>query len=364
MIILHEKSKIYTHDEGFTMLRVGIIGASGYTGVELGRILAGHPLVELTMATSRQYAGKTMAEVFPSLNKRINLLLENLDVEEMGERADFFFAAVPHKTSMDLVPKLLAMGKKVADLSADYRLHDAEVYEQWYQPHSSPSLLAEAVYGLPELYRQQIPGSRLVANPGCYPTSAILALVPLLKEKLIKPETIIIDSKSGTSGAGRGANVSNLFCEVADSFRPYKVGGSHRHIPEIEQELSFAANYPVTVSFTPHLLPISRGILSTSYANLTPEGKTMDLHSLYTRFYDKEPFVRVLPPGTQPATQNVRGSNFCDIALQTDRRTGRVIVTSAIDNIGKGASGQAVQNMNLMLGFPEETGLLGAAFFP
>ncbi|MGI6639360.1 MAG: N-acetyl-gamma-glutamyl-phosphate reductase [Desulfobulbus sp.] len=346
------------------MLDVGIIGASGYTGVELIRILAGHPQVRLCVATSRQYAGKTIAEVFPSLNKRIDIRCENLGVDELIHRADFFFTAVPHKTAMDIVPQLLAAGKKVVDLSADYRIHDQALYEEWYQPHSSPQLLAEAVYGLPELYRDDIRRARLVANPGCYPTSIILALAPLLRAGFIDPATIIADAKSGTSGAGRAASVANLYCEVADSFKAYKVGGVHRHIPEIEQELSLAAQSAVRISFTPHLLPISRGILSTIYASLSEAGKAADLQELYNETYGSEPFVRVLPAGQQPATQHVRGTNCCDIALQHDTRTGRIIITSAIDNIGKGASGQAVQNMNLMNGFAEETALMGAAFFP
>lgn len=346
------------------MLHVGIVGASGYTGVELARLLAGHPEIRLTVATSRQYAGKPLAEVFPNLRKRVEICCENLTVDELISRADFFFTAVPHKTAMDIVPRLLDAGKKVVDLSADYRIHDPAVYEAWYQAHTSPQLLEEAVYGLPELYREPIRTARLTANPGCYPTSVILALTPLLRRGLIDPATLIIDSKSGTSGAGRAMSVGTLFCEVTDGFRPYKVGGSHRHIPEIEQELSIAAGVPVTVSFTPHLLPVSRGILSTIYASLTAAGGATDLQALYEQTYRDEPFVRVLPAGTPPATQHVRGSNCCDISLQKDPRTGRVIVMSAIDNIVKGASGQAVQNMNLMNGFPETTGLMGAPLFP
>jgi len=346
------------------MLRVGIVGASGYTGVELARLLAGHPEIHLTVATSRQYAGKLLAEVFPNLRKRVDIRCENPTIEELIDQADFFFTAVPHKTAMDIVPRLLAAGKKVVDLSADYRIHDPAVYQAWYQEHTSPQFLAEAAYGLPELYRDQIRTARLTANPGCYPTSAILALAPLLREGLIDPATLIIDSKSGTSGAGRAANVGTLFCEVNDGFKPYKVGGTHRHIPEIEQELSAAAGAPVTVSFTPHLLPISRGILSTMYAALTSAGHGTDLQALYEAIYADEPFVRVLPAGVPPATQHVRGSNCCDISLQKDQRTGRLIVMSAIDNIVKGASGQAVQNMNLMNGFPETAGLMGAPLFP
>ncbi|WP_028584686.1 N-acetyl-gamma-glutamyl-phosphate reductase [Desulfogranum mediterraneum] len=346
------------------MLNVGIVGASGYTGVELARILAGHPEVRITAATSRKYAGQPLSQVFPNLRKRVDLVCENLSVEQLIERADFFFTAVPHKTAMDIVPQLLAAGKKVVDLSADYRIRSAATYEAWYQEHSSPQLLTEAVYGLPELNREQVTGCRLTANPGCYPTSVILALAPLLRNRLIAPETLVIDSKSGTSGAGRAAAVGTLYCEVADGFRAYKVGGSHRHIPEIEQELSLLAGEELTVSFTPHLLPISRGILSTIYASLKTTVEQAELQELYADTYRDEPFVRVLPQGSFPATQHVRGSNCCDLGVQIDQRTGRVIVLSAIDNIVKGASGQAIQNMNLMQGFPETTGLMHAPFFP
>ncbi len=346
------------------MLRVGIVGASGYTGVELARILSAHPGVEISVATSRRYADMPLAEVFPSLRKRVDIVCENLAPDALADRADFFFTAVPHKTAMDIVPVLLAEGKKVIDLSADFRIRDVSVYEQWYQAHSSPELVAEAVYGLPELYRRKICGARLVANPGCYPTSVILGLAPLARERLIDPATLVIDAKSGTSGAGRSASVATLFCEVTDGFRAYKVGGTHRHIPEMEQELSALADCPVTISFTPHLLPVSRGILSTMYAALTTDITAGELQSLYEATYEDEPFVRVCPAGSLPATQYVRGSNCCDIGIQVDERTGRVIVLAAIDNIAKGASGQAVQNMNLMTGLEESTGLLGAPFFP
>jgi N-acetyl-gamma-glutamyl-phosphate reductase len=346
------------------MLRVGIIGVSGYTGVELARILSRHPEIDLTLATSRQFEGKPLAEVYPTLRDCITITCTNPATEELPELADFFFTAVPHKTAMAIVPSLIGRGKKVVDLSADYRIRDVSVYEKWYQKHSSHELLQEAAYGLPELYRQRITGARLVANPGCYPTSVILGLAPLLREKLIDASTIIVDSKSGTSGAGRSASIATLFCEVADGFRPYKVGGTHRHIPEIEQELSVLAEAPVTISFTPHLLPISRGILSTMYAKLTRDIREDEIHALYAQTYRDEYFVRLCPQKTVPATQHVRGSKFCDIGLSIDERTGRIIIMSAIDNIVKGAAGQAVQNMNLMNGFPESTGLLGAPFFP
>jgi len=346
------------------MLRVAIIGASGYTGVELSRILCNHPEFQLTAATSRQYAGKPLSEVFPNLLGKTDLICKNLTIEELTEQADLFFAAVPHKTAMDLVPQLLQAGKKVVDLSADFRLKDVAVYEEWYQAHSSPEFVAEAAYGLPELYREQIKKARLVANPGCYPTSIVLGLAPLLQKGLIDPATIIVDSKSGTTGAGRSASVGTLFCEVHDGFKAYKVGGTHRHLPEIEQELSNVSGKQVAISFTPHLLPISRGILSTSYASLNSSVTTNELREIYLDRYKDEPFVRIVPAGTFPTTQHVRGSNFCDIGFAIDQHTNRIIVVSTIDNIVKGAAGQAVQNMNLICGLDETIGLEGAPFFP
>ena len=346
------------------MINVGIIGASGYTGAELARILCNHPEVQVTAATSRQYSGRPLSEIFPNLRGKVDTICKNLTVGELCEEADFFFTAVPHKTAMDLVPNLLAAGKKVVDLSADFRLRDVLVYEEWYQPHSSSQLLEEAVYGLPELYREDITGCRLVANPGCYPTSIILGLAPLLKAGAIEVQTIIADSKSGTSGAGRAAQTGSLFCEVHDGFRPYKVGRNHRHTPEIEQELTVLAGNEVRISFTPHLLPISRGILSTVYASLAPGFDRDKIETLYHNHYQDEPFVRLLEEDSFPATQYVRGSNFCDISFKIDPVTNRIIVMSAIDNVVKGASGQAVQNMNLMLGFTETTGLNTVPLFP
>ncbi|MDW7773452.1 MAG: N-acetyl-gamma-glutamyl-phosphate reductase [Desulfobulbaceae bacterium] len=346
------------------MLQIGIVGVSGYTGVELARLLAGHPEVKITVATSRRYEGKHLAEVFPNLKGCIDITCTNPPLDALADSADFFFTAVPHRTAMDIAPQLLAAGKKVIDLSADFRLKDVGVYEKWYQKHTSSHLLDEAVYGIPELYRDNIRHAGLTANPGCYPTSVLLGLAPLLREKIIAPESIIVDAKSGTSGAGRNAGVATLFCEVADGFRAYKVGGMHRHIPEMEQELSLLAGGPVCISFTPHLLPVSRGILSTIYTTLKRETADAFLQELYREAYGNEYFVRLCPPGTPPATQYVRGSNFCDIGIFPDKRTGRLIIISAIDNIGKGAAGQAVQNMNLMCGFDEAEGLRGAPFFP
>lgn len=346
------------------MLRVGIVGATGYTGAELARILCNHPEVQITAATSRQYAGKPLSSAFPHLRGKADIICQDIQGAELLDKADVFFTAVPHKTAMDLVPGMLEDGKKVIDLSADFRLRDVDVYEEWYQPHSAADVLQEAVYGLPELYRNQIATARLVANPGCYPTSIILGLAPLLKNNIINPNSIIADSKSGTSGAGRSAQTGTLFCEVHDGFRPYKVGRKHRHTPEIEQELSLLAQTDVKISFTPHLLPISRGILSTIYASLAITVNNGTLHELYTKTYGREPFIRLLGAEAFPSTQYVRGSNYCDIAYRLDPATNRIIVMSTIDNIVKGASGQAVQNMNIMCGFAESCGLQGAPFFP
>ncbi len=346
------------------MLRAAIVGASGYTGGELARLLCIHPSVTITAASSRQYDGQPLAHIFPHLRDRTDLTCRNLGVDEISDLADLIFCAVPHKTAMDIVPSFLKAGKKVVDLSADFRIKDVAVYEQWYQPHSAANFVEEAVYGLPEIYREEIRTAQLVANPGCYPTSITLGLAPLMKTGLIDPATIIIDSKSGTSGAGRAAQVGTLFCEVTDGFRPYKVGGVHRHIPEIEQNLSALAGKPITVSFTPHLLPISRGILTTIYTDLKGHAGLDEIYALYEQMYGEEHFVRLLESGSLPSTQHVRGSNYCDISLSLDERTGRLIIVSALDNIVKGASGQAVQNMNLMCGFDEDAGLQQAPLFP
>ena len=346
------------------MLKVAIVGASGYTGVELLRILHSHPEVAVTCVTSEQNAGRPVSEIFPTLRGRIDLVLENLEPVGIAEKVDIVFTALPHKAAMEVVPTFLQMGKNVVDLSADYRLRDAAVYGRWYDTHLNPELLKEAVYGLPELYRGSITEASLVANPGCYPTSVILGLAPLLKGKVIDPKSVIVDAKSGVTGAGRGAKVEGLYCEVNEGFRAYGVGGTHRHIPEIEQELSLLAGSEMAIAFTPHLVPMDRGILSTIYSNPVGRVTVADLIELYEAFYDGEPFVRVLPEGVFPSTAHVRGSNFCDIGIAVDERTGRVIVVSAIDNLVKGASGQAVQNMNLMCGLPETLGLDFLPIFP
>ncbi|MFA5514900.1 MAG: N-acetyl-gamma-glutamyl-phosphate reductase [Desulfuromonadales bacterium] len=345
------------------MVKVAVVGASGYTGVELLRLLAGHPQVEITCVTARQHAGQHITAIFPSLLNRLDLVCEAADAKAIADRAEIVFTALPHQTAMEIIPDLLQAGRRVIDLSADYRLRSAEVYATWYGTHGSPQLLAEAAYGLPEIYRERIRGCRLVANPGCYPTSVALALAPLLKKGLIDPATLVIDSKSGTSGAGRSASLGSMFCEVNEGFKAYGVA-SHRHTPEIEQTLGDLAGAPVTISFTPHLLPVNRGILSTCYANMKEQLETAELNGLFRDFYGQEPFVRVHPVGSLPNVAQVRGSNFCDLGVVGDPRTGRVIVIAAIDNLVKGAAGQAVQNLNILLDLPESTGLEALPLFP
>ncbi len=346
------------------MLKVAIVGASGYTGVELLRILHCHPEAAVTCVTSERSAGKRISDIYPGLKGRCDLLLENLEPVRVAGKADFIFTALPHKAAMEVAPTFLSLGKRIVDLSADYRLQDPKEYEKWYEPHLSPALLKKAVYGLPELKRTRIAGADLVANPGCYPTTVILGLAPLLKKRLIDPTTIIADSKSGVTGAGRSVKVDTLYCEVNEGFKAYGVGGVHRHIPEIEQELSLLSGNKLTITFTPHLVPMDRGIFSTIYSVPLKSVTTTELLRIYNDFYKGEPFVRVLPEGSFPSTAFVRGSNFCDIGLIVDSRSGRVIVVCAIDNLVKGASGQAVQNMNIMCGFPEAMGLEGLPLFP
>ncbi len=346
------------------MLKVAVVGASGYTGVELLRILHCHPEAAVCCVTSEQSAGKRISDLFPTLRGRCDMVLEHLEPVRIAEQADVIFTALPHKAAMEVVPTFLRLGRKVVDLSADYRLKDADVYGAWYEPHMNPELLPRAVYGSPEIRRAAIAEAELVANPGCYPTSIILGTAPLLANRLIDPTMIIADSKSGVSGAGRGAKVDSLYCEVNEGFRAYGVGGVHRHIPEIEQELSLLADAEVRITFTPHLVPMDRGILSAIYLQPTASCGAAELVELYTEYYRGEPFVRVLTEGSFPSTAHVRGSNFCDIGVTVDRRTGRIVVVSAIDNLVKGASGQTVQNMNLVCGLPETLGLDGLGLFP
>ena len=346
--------------------KIGVLGASGYTGAELVRLLLRHPRVEIVLLTADRRAGKTMADVFPQFapyDLPVLTAIEGADWKAAG--LDLAFCGLPHGTTQKVIAQLLktAPRTKVVDLSADFRLADPAAYAHWYgHAHAAPALQKEAVYGLTEVYRSQIKTARLVANPGCYTTCAELALIPLLKAKAIDPDEIVIDAKSGMTGAGRAAKEEMLFSEVSEGFHAYGVG-HHRHMSELDQEFSRAAGRDVVVTFTPHLVPMNRGILSTIYVRglkVAPQ----DLHALLLKAYAKEPFVHVLPFDKTPQTRHVRGSNMTMIGVAADRIAGRAIIGSALDNLTKGASGQAVQNMNLVLGFPETAGLEQVALFP
>jgi len=346
--------------------KIGVLGASGYTGAELLRLLVPHPRVEIVLLTAERRAGKAMAEVFPQFSPYALPALtaiEGADWKKLG--LDLAFCALPHGTTQKVIKDLMARtaATKVVDLSADFRLSDPAAYARWYgHDHAAPELQREAVYGLTEIYRDKIKAARLVANPGCYPTSAELALIPLLQAKAIDPDEIVIDAKSGVTGAGRGAREDLQFAEVSEGFHAYGVG-HHRHMSELDQEFSKAAGREVVVSFTPHLVPMNRGILSTIYVRGL-KASPQDLHALLLKSYAKESFVHVLPFGATPQTRHVRGSNMTFIGVAADRIAGRAIIVSALDNLTKGASGQAVQNMNVMLGYPETMGLDQVALFP
>lgn len=349
------------------MIRVGIIGASGYTGVELIRILGNHPHVNISILTAQRFAGRKVDDVFPSLSGCISpkyATFLDLNPEHVLAESDFVFIALPHGASYQVIPEILARGKKVVDLSADFRLKDPALYRSWYKiDHPRPDLLKEAVYGLTEIHRAKIRSAGLVANPGCYPTSIILALAPLLREKMIETETIIADSKSGVSGAGRKGDLAYSFPEIAEGLKAYGFP-AHRHTPEIEQELSLLSGERITMNFTPHLIPINRGILSTIYVRPKAPQTFAKLSDLYHDFYANERFITIAPEGSYPSTNEVKGSNSCHIGMAVDERTNRVILISVLDNLVKGASGQAVQNMNVMLGLDEAVGLQEAGLFP
>ena len=340
--------------------QIAIVGASGYSGEELVRLLLSHPHAELAAVTSRQYAGQTLAQIFPKFANHPRakaLRFSEPKVELLAKQAQIVFLALPHGVAAEFAVPLLQLGCQVIDLSADFRVKSAAVYKDFYaHDHPAPELLAQAVYGLPEVYRAQIKQASLIASPGCYPTSILLPTLPLLKAGLVQPTGIIADSLSAVSGAGRKAELDYLFVECNESARPYGIP-KHRHLSEIEQELSLAAGTPVTIQFTPHLIPVNRGILTTLY--LTPAKATLDqLNACYHAAYANEPFVRLLEGKALPDTKNVAGTNVIEIAWRLDPRTGRLIVMSAEDNLVKGASGQAVQSMNLMCGYPETAGLI------
>ena len=367
-LLFWSKHSVWSTRAGLIMgngkLNIAIVGSSGYTGGELMRILLNHPNASVTAITSEKSAGQAITSIFPHLAGLTALVCEPLDPETISKKADFVFLALPHVTAQEAAFRFHKLGKRIVDLSADYRLSDPALYEKWYEHrHQYPELLKTAVYGLPELHREKIKKASLVANPGCYPTGAILGLAPLLKRGMIDLQSIVIDSKSGVSGAGRSPSLAHHYPEVNEGCMAYKVG-SHRHIPEIEQELSIMAETQLTVSFTPHLVPMNRGILTTIYAKVAMQTDSGMLHDLYREFYRNEPFVRILPAGHFPNVRNVRGSNFCDMGIIADARTGRLVVVTAIDNLVKGASGQAVQNMNLMMGIEETSGLEFAGLFP
>ena len=346
------------------MIKVGIIGATGYAGGELVRLLLGHKEAEIEWYGSRSYVDQKYAKVYQNMFQLVDDRCLDDNMEEMAKQVDVIFTATPQGLCASLVNDDILNKVKVIDLSADFRIKDAAVYEEWYGiEHKAKQYLDEAVYGLCEINREAVKKARLVANPGCYPTCSILSIYPLLKEGLIDPSTVIIDAKSGTSGAGRGAKVDNLFCEVNENIKAYGVA-THRHTPEIEQELSLAAGEPMTISFTPHLVPMQRGILVTAYASLKKEVTWEEVKAVYDRYYDKERFVRVLDQDVCPQTRWVEGSNYVDVGFKIDPRTKRIIMMGAMDNLVKGAAGQAVQNMNLVFGLDEAEGLRMAPLFP
>ena len=346
------------------MIKAGMIGSTGYAGGELARLLLQRDDVEILWYGSRSYVGQKYASVYPNLFKIVDENCQDDAIKELADQVDVIFTATPQGLCASLIDEEILSKVKVIDLSADFRIKDQAVYEKWYKlEHKSPQFLDEAVYGLPEVNREKVKTARLIANPGCFPTCSFLAVYPMVKEGLIDPNTLIIDAKSGTSGAGRGAKTDNLYCEVNESIKAYGVG-SHRHTPEIEEQLSYAAGQPVTISFTPHLVPMNRGILVTAYASLNGKVTEEEARAVYEKYYQNEYFVRLLEPGAVPQTRWVEGSNFADVNFKIDPRTNRVVMMGAIDNMVKGAAGQAIQNMNLMFGLPEQTGLKQLPMFP
>ena len=348
------------------MVKVGIIGATGYAGNELVRILLGHKDVEIVWLGSRSYIDQNYSDVYRNMFKLVDAKCMDDNMEQLANEVDVIFTATPQGLCASLVNDEILSKVKIIDLSADFRLKDVDIYEKWYKlEHKAPQYIDEAVYGLCEINRDKVnKDTRIIANPGCYTTTSILTLYPLVKEGIINPDTIIIDAKSGTSGAGRGAKVANLFCEVNESMKAYGVG-THRHTPEIEEQLGYACGRDdLKLIFTPHQVPMNRGILVTAYANLAKDVSYEDVKAAYDKYYDKEYFVRVLPKDVCPETRWVEGSNFVDVGFKLEPRTNRIIAMGALDNLVKGAAGQAVQNMNLLFGFEENEGLKMAPMFP
>lgn len=346
------------------MIKAGIIGATGYAGGELVRLLLGHKEAKIVWYGSRSYVDRKYADIYQNMFQLVDDICQDDNMEAMAEQVDVIFTATPQGLCASLVKEEILHKVKIIDLSADFRIRDVSVYEKWYgMEHRAPQYIKEAVYGLCELNREAIKKARLIANPGCYPTCSFLSVYPLVKEGLIDPDTLIIDAKSGTSGAGRGAKVDNLFCEVNENIKAYGVTG-HRHTPEIEEQLSLAAGKQVLINFTPHLVPMQRGILVTAYASLKKDISYEEVKAVYNRYYEKEYFVRVLPEDVCPQTRWVEGSNFVDVNFKIDPRTKRIVMMGAMDNLVKGAAGQAVQNMNLMFGVDEAEGLRMAPLFP
>ena len=346
------------------MIKAGIIGSTGYAGGELARLLLQRDDVEIKWYGSRSYIDQKYASIYQNMFKIVDDKCMDDNMEELAEQVDVIFTATPQGFLAGILNEGLLEKTKIIDLSADFRIKDVAVYEKWYKiEHKSPQFIGEAVYGLCEVNRDKVKNARLVANPGCYTTCSILTAYPLVKEGLIDPDTLIIDAKSGTSGAGRGAKLPNLFCEVNENMKAYGVT-SHRHTPEIEEQLSYAAGKPVVISFTPHLVPMNRGILVTAYASLTKEVTWEEVRAAYDKYYKDEYFVRVLDKDVVPQTRWVEGSNFADVNFKIDPRTNRIVMMGAIDNMVKGAAGQAIQNMNLLFGLPENTGLKQIPMFP
>ena len=373
-VLFFEKKWVYTNVQQFTenrkvgkvieVIKAGIIGATGYAGAELVRILMGHKEVEIKWFGSRSYIDQKYESIYQNMFQIVDAVCMDDNMEELAEQVDVIFTATPQGFCASMMSEEILKKTKVIDLSADFRMKDVDIYEKWYGiEHKSPQFIKEAVYGLCEVNREDIRSARLVANPGCYTTCSILTAYPLAKEGLIDMSTLIIDAKSGTSGAGRSAKTANLYCEVNENMKAYGVA-THRHTPEIEEQLGYAAGEKVVLNFTPHLVPMNRGILATEYAKLTREVSYEEVKAVYEKYYGNEYFIRVLNEGIYPETKWVEGSNFVDIGFKIDTRTNRIIMMGAIDNLVKGAAGQAVQNMNLMFGFEENEGLKLVPMFP